>query len=290
MARTKTVAFFHLMYDSPQQEVLNTNWVPLLESVARLNEDQRTVYAKGAAFFVEVADASRGHLLVHRVKDLDEWLKIRSEGGVRDLRDEIQGDVLETSAVALQRRNSVFALVRGSAAAPGHGQVAYVLSQLTSGPRLAASAITVSAQLDRLASAQSMSRFDIKVTGDPTWVPPNHGVMRTMRDLRQATGPEVTIGIEVSVGHKRDHQLLGRVRELFGATLGALPEGSRGEATIFNEEGEREIINLVEHKLAMTVELPGQGLAIEHVFGAMDALADSHAGEIRRSLASVAQA
>ena len=106
-----------------------------------------------------------------------------------------------------------------------------------------------------------------------------------MRDLREATGPEVTVGIEVSVGHKRNHELLHRVAEFVGTNLGILPEDSRGEAAIINEEGDREVINLVEHKLAMTVELPDQGLVIEHVFGTMDTFAASHEGEIRRSLA-----
>lgn len=291
MSRSKTVSFFHILDDStPSAELLNVDWSPLLNTLARPEGDASLpeIPLGDAMFLLEVMSAEDSSFLVHRVKDYDEWLRVRRQGRrPEDLRATLDGDLLETSCVQFVHPLSVFGLVRGSASAPGHAMIAKVLQYVSDFARLIARPITVPEQLDRVADAQGVRGFDIKISSDASWTPPNQGVFRTIRNLMESTGREVSVQVSVSVGRKKaSSPVLDHLLDLLapGGHVPQLPAGSRGTASIINEEGDRELVNLVQHSLALKVEFGDDTHLIERALHEISAFGAAHRPEIELAL------
>ncbi len=272
--KEKLIHFFQLVEDGPAAARLDVDWHDWLEHLRGLDEGGRTVMLKtGEVFVCEVRDyVSLPHLVCHRFKDVSEWLNVRTTaGGISPLSDQVSGDVLETSAVSFLSYGSVFGLVRGSNSAPAHSQIATVISELAQPLRLLARPVTERAQLDELNQAGELKSFEIKVAADPHWSA-EAGAFGVISDLkREHLEADVDVYLRVSVGRgQKPPGLLQRLKRMFPTSGAAqLPAGSRAKATVVNDAGDPEILNLVEHHLAISKPMGQNGLELEAAFTAI---------------------
>lgn len=287
--KEKTIHYFQLMEDGPEPKRLEVDWQEWLDGIRTMTEDERTVTLRnGEVLILEVKDYNAlAHLACHRVKDVGEWLNVRNKGGISSLKDEVKGDILETSAVSFLSYGSVFGLVRGSNSAPSHNQIARSISEKTNPPiDLLARPVTERAQLDKLKAADGVTAFEMKVAGDPAWSAES-GALGVVSDLRQEhLEPEFDVYLKVAIRRGRqDHSAIQRLRKFFSPVgVAQLPGGSRATATIINDDGDHEIINLVEHNLAVSRPMGSGGIEMDAAFTQIQSVASDLEDTIKASI------
>jgi hypothetical protein len=254
----------------------------------------------GTASVVE----SDHHLLLHRVRDVNEWLSVIDfrTGKVEELESAASQGYLDTSAVTFLPYGNVVSIMRGSTSAPTHKSLEGWLNHLQffSGPPLAIRPLMGSAEVERLKTAQGASRIEIRIGAHKAAALDGregrlagflHRAYQDFGDLR------ITLTISVPAGKARDQDradLLEELRMLSDIMPGA---AEVAKATLTFADGDApasaRITELVEHEITLKRRVPatdesGNSIRIRAAFQVMigaaaeveDVLRDASAADL----------
>lgn len=173
--------------------------------------------------------------------------------------------VARSTAVVPLGRQGHFAYVRGVVHAPSHTRLRELLKaafELEEGEHWEVEPVMDSAAIKQFEAADGLTAFRSKfrVQHDLlSMLPKRRGIFKPVAKI--ATWLESDLDVELTIKlppSSREHQ--GKRREFHRLTRNNLPElvgkDSRAKATVVQPNGQSEVLDLVEHKLVVSFEIP----------------------------------
>jgi ribosome-associated translation inhibitor RaiA len=301
--RERTIAFYEIVsFESGSQERFQSevDWQSFLRAIENKPLTQRTWSGEktllGGAHFQD----DRRHLLLHRVKDADEWLSMANfaNGEVTELESKAGEGYLETSVVCFAGFGNIVGIMEGSASAPTHKSLAGWLNFMNvTEEKVALRPLMAGAEVDLLKRATGISRIEFRV-GKLDKLGNKHGrLASTLKRLGQDYGDaRVTLTISIPRGKPKFGQsderqaLYADVQELSDVIESA---AERAKVKLLFMEGDdygrARLTELVEHHVTAKRRVPAvdaQGNSIR-IRGAIDAIMDetlTHEDELKGCL------
>lgn len=191
-------------------------------------------------------------------------------GTVEDILPDEESDgpadqVARSTAVIPIGRQGHFAYVRGVVHAPGHTRIRQLLKaafDLGEGEHWEVEPVMDTAAIKQFEAADGLTAFHSKfrVQHDLlSMLPRRRGIFKPVAKI--ATWLDSDLDVELTIklpASSRDH--LGKRREFHRLTHNNLPElvgkNSGAKATVVQPNGQSEVLDLVEHKLVVSFEIP----------------------------------
>lgn len=255
--------------DAHGRRPVEVNWAALLAKYENYSMAERT--HDDVVYFLTSTEDGQIMLSMHEPLSTDYLTNLSSQSGtVADLlpddeRDASEDRVARSTAVLPVGRQGHFAYARGVNHAPSHTRVRDLLKiefPLNEGEHWEVEAIMDTGALKQFEAADGITAFHSKVFVQHdllNMMPTRKGVFRPLtkiaRWLESDVEIEVTFRLPASASAHR-----GKRRELQRLTRNNLPEmlskTSGAKATVVHQNGQSEVLDLVEHKLVMGFEIP----------------------------------
>jgi hypothetical protein len=288
--RERTIAFYEIVsfasgsQDRFQGEVDWQGFLTAIESeplASRMLSGERILL--GVAYYRD----DRQHLMLHRVKDADEWLAVANfeNGEISELESAAGEGYLETSVICFAGFGNIVGIMEGSTSAPTHKSLENWLNFMKVTPdKVAIRPLMAGAEVDMLRRASGISRIDFRV-GKLDKLGNKHGrLATTLKRLGRDYGDaRVTLTISIPRGKPRPGQVDERqrlyedVRELDDVIASA---ADKAQVKLLFMEGDdygrARLTELVEHHVTakrrvQAVDEEGNSIRIQ---GAIDVIMD----------------
>ena len=298
--KERTIAYYEVVEsrDGEQFRTTQRPWQNALGALDRASVEDRS-WDSDRTYIgtTEVVEAEH-HLLLHRVRDVSEWLSVIdfSTGRLEELESAASQGYLDTSAVSFLPYGNVVSIMRGSTSAPTHKSLEGWLNHLGlfSGPPLVVRPLMRPAEVERLRTASGASRIEVRIGANRAAALQGHEG-RLAKFLRRAHDDfgdlRVTVTISVPPGRTRDEDredLLDELRGLSDVLPGAA-EFAKANLTYWdNSDGNprTRITELIEHEITLKRRVPavdekGNSIRIRAAFQVMIGASAEVEGELR---------
>ncbi|MGW0602366.1 hypothetical protein [Streptomyces sp. NPDC002640] len=264
----------------PQQ----LDWDATLAELSRAPVGERTYEGEARLVGTIATHNEQDHLLLHRVKDAGEWLSVVNwvTGDLRELEQNAQEGYLDTSVICFLPFGNIVGIMPGSRSAPSHRGLEAWLNGLAIFPdtQFAVRPVVAHAEIERLKTATSASRVEIKLMGNKMGALSQRTgrLARTFRTAGESYG-EINVTMIISVPRGKKHEgnrqaLLADLEEISDVVTGAEMARAR---LVYSDPGGPErtqLVELVEHNITAKKRVPAtdeEGNSIR-IVSAVDAI------------------
>lgn len=304
--KDRTIAYFEVV-ESRDGEHFRTgqrDWGRALSGLQTASVDDRS-WESDRTYLgtTEVVEADH-HLLLHRVRDINEWLSVINftTGELQELESAAAQGYLDTSAISFLPYGNVVSIMRGSTSAPTHKSLEGWLNHigLFDGPPLVVRPLMRAAEVERLRSASGASKVEIRIGANKAAALSGRqgNLAGFLRRASQDFGDlKVTVTISVPRGgshtrHEDRADLLAQLRELSDVMPGAA-EFAKAHLTYADAEGNgiTRITEFIEHEITLkrrvaAVDEKGNSIRIRAAFQVMIGASAEVEDELREASAS----
>lgn len=285
--RERTIAFYEVVevVEGEQRRTQQRDWQRALSGFPAASLEDRSWNSDRTYFgTTEVVEAEH-QLLLHRVRDVSEWLSVVDfkTGQVEELETAAAQGYLDTTAIHFLPYGNVVAVMRGSTSAPSHKTLEGWLNHLRlfNGPPLVVRPLMRPAEVERLRGASGASKIEIRIGANKmAALQDRHG--RLAGFLRRATEDfgDLTVTVTISAQRSRERRddrrgLLDELNDL-AEVMPQAADVARAHLTYEDAEGRMttRITEFVEHDITLKRRVPavdenGESIRIRAAFQVM---------------------
>lgn len=255
--------------DAHGRRAVEVDWHALFEKYTGRPLKDRT--HGDVVYFVTKEDAGQIMLSMHQPLSMDYLTRVSTQDGtVADLlpddeRGEEEDRVARSTTVLPIGRQGHFAYARGVTHAPGHTKVRELLKlefPLEEGEHWEVEAVVDTGALKQFEAADGLTAFKSKMLIQHdliSMLPRKKGIFKPLAKIAKWVESDLEVELTVRLPESaRNHH--GKRRELHRLTRNSLPEmvgkNSGAKATVVHQNGQSEVLDLVEHNLVMSFEIP----------------------------------
>ncbi|GAA4874423.1 hypothetical protein ACFQ34_32845 [Pseudonocardia benzenivorans] len=297
--KERTIAFFEVveLKAGEHRRIEPMKWVDFLASLSARDLARRTVETDATYVGNTITYEEEDHLLLHRAKDVGEWLSVLNwgTGEWRELEMKAAEGYLESSVVCFLPYGNLVAIMRGSTSAPSHKSLETWLRGLKPfGERLLVVRPLLSmSEIERLQTAEGASRVEIRIGRSKAGaLAMKTGRLATfLHRAGEAYGDiDVTMIISIPRGntrHEDRQELLADLQDLADVMPDAA-EKARATLVFAEDSGaeHRQLTEFVEHHITAkrrvrAVTDDGEAIRISSAVSVILDAAAEHEDELR---------
>lgn len=299
--RERTITFYEIVESrsGEHRRLEQMKWSEFLASLSLAGVERRTVEVDATLIGNTVTYDEEDHLLLHRAKDVGEWLSVLNwdTGEWRELEMKAAEGYLETSVVCFLPFGNLVGVMKGATSAPSHKALETWLRGVKpfGDLPLVVRPLLSTSEIERLRTAEGASRVEIRIGRSKVGVLSNKtGRLATLlHRAGEAYGDiDVTMIISIPRGNTRveDRQALLNDLQDLEDVMPAAAEKARAKLVFAEDSGpaHAQLTEFVEHHITAkrrvaAVDEHGEAIRISSAVSVILDAAAEHQEELRRA-------